>query len=125
MGSGLAVAAWAFSLGLQWPVLQVAAWLNMAVEYREQMSWTAAVEEAVTGPKCAMCLAIEDARAGAGETDAPAPAVVQDISFVIGLPPAGDDRMKPGVARWAWPVDASRMASRRDEPPAPPPRGVA
>jgi hypothetical protein len=125
VGFAGAMVAWTFSLGLQWPALQIAAWFKMAADYQTRMSWVEAVEEAVTGPKCAMCVAIEDAQAGSREADSPASAAIQDVTLVIGLPPADDDGIIPCAGRWTWPVDAVRMTLRRDEPPAPPPRAVA
>lgn len=110
------------ALGLHWPALQVAAWFKMAADYRAQMSWTAAVEEAVAGPKCTMCLAIEDTRAGSRKAELLAPATLHNASLLLGLPPTVDDVMIPCARQWTWPVDAVRVALRRDTPPAPPPR---
>ena len=120
-----AVAAWSFTLGLQWPTLQVAAWFKMTADYQTRMSFAAAVTAAVTGPKCPLCLAIDKAQTGAKKSETPAPAPLKDATFVIGLPPAGDDGIHPSARRWTWPLESVRIVWRREAPPVLPPRAQA
>lgn len=109
-------------MGLQWPVLQVAAWTKMAVAYRAQVSWRVAVIEAVSGPKCPICTALAAAEQQSRKQHDPAAANGDESRFVMGLPPLAEAMEQPAVRLRRFWTESAQPVSRREEPPIPPPR---
>jgi hypothetical protein len=125
-GLGLAAAllACAFSMGLQWHVLQVAAWTRMAVAYRAHVGWRAAVIEAVAGPKCPLCIAIAAAEQESRKAHEPATANGDESRFVMSLPPLAEAMPQPAVRPLRFWADTAQPVLRREKPPIPPPRSA-
>jgi hypothetical protein len=118
----LALLACAFSMGLQWPVLQAAAWTKMAVAYRAHVGWRTAVIEAVTGPKCPICTAIATAEQQSRKQEDPATANGDESQFVMCLPPLAETMPRPAVKILRFCTETARPVFRREKPPVPPPR---
>lgn len=109
-------------MGLQWHVLQVAAWTKMAVAYREHVGWRAAVIEAVAGPKCPLCIAIASAEQESRKAHDPATANGDESPFVMSLPPLAEVMPHPAARPLRFRAETARPVFRREKPPIPPPR---
>jgi hypothetical protein len=114
--------ACAFSMGLQWPVLQVAAWGKMAVANRAHEGWRDAVIEAVEGPKCPMCNAIAAAEQQSRKAHDPATINGDESRFVMSLPPLAEAMPRPAVESRRFATETAPPVFRREKPPTPPPR---
>jgi len=122
LGFAASLLACAFSMGLQWPALQVAAWTKMAVGNWAREGWRAAVIEAVEGPKCPICNVIAAAEQQSRKEHDPATANGDESRFVMSLPPSADAMPKPATVSRQFPTETARPVFRRDEPLIPPPR---
>ena len=122
LGLTVSLLACAFSMGLQWPVLQVAAWTRMAVAYRAHAGWRDAVVRAVEGPKCPVCNALAAAEQESRTQHDPATANGDESQFVMCLPPLAEDMEQPAMRPRPFWAETAQPVFRREEPPIPPPR---
>jgi hypothetical protein len=116
--------AWLCANGAVWDVAQVFAWGRMFAHYVNDLP----VETALTrtfdpGKPCALCLAVQKARAAERE-QASAPPPASSVKLVL-ISQQTEPVAPPTVpGRWLETL-AVRGAVRRDPVPVPPPRGVA
>ena len=116
----MVLAAFVFSCGGQWYVLQCVAWVNMLHEYSQMVPFTEAVSMTFSGQyQCAICKAI--AEKNQSENDKLCSLEKYEKKF---FPPLADVLARPGSASLVYPGYLNSLQARSEAPPTPPPRQV-
>ena len=112
-------AAFTFSCGGQWPVLQGLAWANMIREYSEVVPFKQAVQMTFSGQyPCALCKAIADKKQSENtQVAALFKHEKQIASSVLPVPPRA-----PGSSPQTFAALVLHYQTRSEVPPTPPPR---
>jgi hypothetical protein len=120
----LMLSAWLLATGVQWDVVQVAAWARMFANYARVLPMRDAWELTFAAENmCGACLAVQDAKQDESGATTPSvvnaakePLVFQTTAAIVVAAPAAQTWM---TAEPDW------MAHERAQPPTPPPRGLA
>ncbi|HEY3755380.1 MAG TPA: hypothetical protein VGL42_04460 [Opitutaceae bacterium] len=108
--------------GLQWDILQVAAWSSMVAGHAESMSLTQAVAKTFDGEMCPLCQVVAKAKQ---QSHNQTPSVRSEAKLLLFFHTASVAVIPgPRVLR-EWPADAPAPDAIRWAPPVPPPRGSA
>jgi hypothetical protein len=122
IAAGALLLAMLVGANLHLPLLQVAAWAGMLVNFSQEVELAEAVEMTFNGENpCPMCTAIKQAQTQANDHDEWLSAGTVRLELCALLNHA--DLVFPGV-RQGWPVSGEVLcpSSFHTEPPVPPPR---
>jgi hypothetical protein len=116
----LVLAAFVFSCGGQWYVLQSVAWIKMIHDYSEVVPFTTAVGMTFSGDyPCAICKAIADKQQSQDEKVCSFEKFEKKL-----LPPISVAVAVPISFRFSYETASSSFPLRPESPPVPPPRFV-
>jgi hypothetical protein len=116
----IVLAAFVFSCGGQWYVLQCVAWIKMLHDYAQMVPFTEAVGMTFSGQyPCEICKAIAEKKQS--ENEKICSLEKYDKKF---FPPVAVALAHPDAAPLQYPVYLSSLQSRAEPPPTPPPRPV-
>jgi hypothetical protein len=114
----IVLAAFVFSCGGQWYVLQGIAWVNMIREYSQMVPLIQAVQMTLSGQyPCALCKAIAEKKQS--ENEKICSLEKYDKKF---FPPVAVVLTLPVVASFQYIGHSSSLQFRAETPPTPPPR---
>ncbi len=114
----IVLAAFVFSCGGQWYVLQSIAWIKMIHDYSQMVPFTEAVAMTFSGQyPCAICKAIAEKQKS--ENDKLCSLEKYDKKF---FPPVTIALDRPEVVPVAYRISLNSLRSRSETPPTPPPR---
>jgi hypothetical protein len=114
----LVLAAFVFSCGGQWYVLQCVAWVKMLHDYSQMVPFTEAVGMTFSGKyPCAICKAIAEKKQS--ENDKICSLDKYEKKF---FPPLAVAPGRPDSASFQYPVCLNFLQFRTEPPPTPPPR---
>jgi len=114
----IVLAAFVFSCGGQWYVLQSIAWVKMLHDYSQMAPFTEAVSMTFSGQyPCAICKAIAEKKQS--ENDKICSLEKYDKKS---FPPVAVALARPEAATFKYPSYLSSLQVRSEPPPTPPPR---
>ncbi|HEV3271882.1 MAG TPA: hypothetical protein VGZ93_06850 [Candidatus Methylacidiphilales bacterium] len=114
----LVLAAFVFSCGGQWYVLQCVAWVKMLHDYSQMVPFTEAVGMTFSGKyPCPICKAIAEKKQS--ENDKLCSLEKYEKKF---FPPVEIAPVRPDSAPFRYPVCLNSLEFRTESPPTPPPR---
>lgn len=114
------LAAFIFSCGGQWTLLQCIAWVNMIHDYSRMVPFCEAVSMTFSGKyPCALCRAIAQKK-----TDESARTFAFQKYEKKFFPPMTIEPLAPAVSAMSYPAYSSSSDTRTEPPPTPPPRLV-
>lgn len=112
------LAAFVFSCGGQWYVLQCMAWANMIREYSQMVPFTEAVSMTFSGKyPCAICKAIAEKK----QSENAGTLVLEKYEKKF-FPPIPVAIANPSASVFQYADSPSSFRSRTETPPTPPPR---
>ena len=114
------LAAFVFSCGGQWYVLQGIAWINMLREYSQMVPLARAVSMTFSGQyPCPICKAIAEKKSSEQQK-----IFTFDKNAKTFVPAAPIAAAPPAVTAFDFPRFHCALTLRSDSPPAPPPRSL-
>ena len=114
----IVLAAFVFSCGGQWYVLQGIAWVKMLHDYSQMVPFTEAVSMTFSGQyPCAICKAIAEKKKS--ENDKICSLEKVEKKF---FPPVEVVLLRPQAVPLAYPGYLTSLQARSEPPPTPPPR---
>jgi hypothetical protein len=114
----IVLAAFVFSCGGQWYALQAVAWIKMIHDYSQMVPFTKAVSMTFSGQyPCAICKAIAEKKSSEQQK-----ALTLEKYEKKFMPPLALTLVPPSVAPIFFNDSESRLQSRSESPPTPPPR---
>ena len=114
------LAAFVFSCGGQWYVLQGVAWIKMIHDYSQVVSFTEAVSMTISGKyPCEICRAIDEKKQAADDKLCSLEKFEKKF-----FPPATVAISRPAPEMASYSVKAQACSTRTEPPPTPPPRFV-
>jgi hypothetical protein len=114
------LAAFVFSCGGQWGVLQCVAWVNMIHDYSQMVPFKEAVTMTFSGKyPCSICKAIAEKKNSDQQK-----ALSLDKYDKKFISPSAVAIVNPSNSVFQYPAFLSSLKSRIDTPPSPPPRRV-
>lgn len=118
----LLVLALSFSIGLQWALLQSAAWVGMVITYSHQASLPQAIVMTFDGKHpCKVCRTVEKG----GASDAKQEMRCSVIKLEFPVPESDAFIGNPQAASRVEGIIVPATLSRRNTPPTPPPERIA
>jgi hypothetical protein len=116
----IVLAAFVFSCGGQWYVLQCVAWIKMMHDYAQMVPFTEAVGMTFSGQyPCAICKALAEKKQS--ENNKICSLEKYEKKF---FPPVAVALARPDAIPLQYPVYLSSLQTRAEPPPTPPPRQV-
>jgi len=116
----IVLAAFVFSCGGQWYVLQCVAWVKMLHDYAQMVPFTEAVSMTFSGHyPCEICKAIAEKKQS--ENDKICSLEKYEKKF---FPPVEVALVQPVVASFQYGEHLNSLQTRSEPPPTPPPRQV-
>jgi len=113
------LAAFTFSCGGQWGVLQAIAWVNMVREYSQMVPFTQAVEMTFSGQyPCALCKAIAEKK----NSEQQQALALDKHEKKLFSPSLGVKTRSTTVSPQVFVIREPWFQTRSEAPPAPPPR---
>ena len=114
----IVLAAFVFSCGGQWYVLQCVAWVKMLHDYSQMVPFTEAVTMTFSGQyPCEICKVIAEKKQS--ENDKICSLEKVEKKF---LPPVAVALARPDATPFQYPSYLSSLQVRSEPPPTPPPR---
>jgi len=112
------LAAFVFSCGGNWAVLQGVAWANMIREYSQMVPFTQAVQMTFSGEyPCAICKAIAEKKSSEQQKALALEKYEKKFPLPVAVAVAS-----PNVSDFCYEDFALSLSSRAETPPTPPPR---
>jgi hypothetical protein len=116
----IVLAAFVFSLGGHWYILQGIAWVNMIREYSQVVPFTEAVSMTFSGRyPCAICKAIAEHK-----TSDQHKAFTLDTNEKKFPLPTATTILRPSASKIFYPEFVDALQLRSEAPPTPPPRST-